>query len=112
MARGREVSEQLTAIEGTITQLEGEGGQDALNYPGRLDNQWAALYSAVANPDTVVTAGSWKRYEDLLPEYESVMSQLRDLYDGALAELNTAVSAVETDAIRIPELPGGDESAQ
>ena len=32
-------SRKLEAVEGDMTQMHGEGGQDALNFPGRTDNQ-------------------------------------------------------------------------
>ena len=34
-----------------ITQLQGEAGQDALNFPGRLDNQLVALHSNVVQEE-------------------------------------------------------------
>src|SRR5206468_6757246 len=50
-AAAKALTEKLVAIEGDITQLQGEGGQDALNFPGRIDNQWVALYGNVANAE-------------------------------------------------------------
>ena len=111
MGMGRRLSEQLTAIEGEITQLEGEGGQDALNFPGRLDNQWAVLYSAVANPDTPVTAGARQRFEDLQPQTDELLARLDALYEGPLRELNDRIAALQVDVIPVPRRRGGGEQA-
>ena len=45
-AAANTLKQKLEAVEGDITQMQGEGGQDALNFPGRLDNQMIALYRA------------------------------------------------------------------
>jgi hypothetical protein len=39
-----------------MTQMQGEGGQDALNFPGRMDNQLLALYGAIVGQN-----GGWVR---------------------------------------------------
>ena len=54
-----------------MTQLQGEAGQDALNFPGRIDNQLVVLYGndrrrASASSSTAVT----ERYADLKPQFE------------------------------------------
>ena len=46
-AAAKAFTAKIVAVEGELTQLQGEAGQDALNFPGRLDNQWVALYSNV-----------------------------------------------------------------
>ncbi len=107
MQLGRQINEELTAIEKIITQVEGEGGQDALNFPGRLDNQWASLYGAATGPDTPLTAGVAQRYADLQPETDELMARLQAVYDGPLAELNAKIAAMDLDAISVP-----GESAQ
>ena len=38
-------------VEGDMTQLKGEAGQDALNYPGRLDNQLIVLYQNIVGTE-------------------------------------------------------------
>ncbi|NKB89646.1 MAG: glycosyl hydrolase [Acidobacteria bacterium] len=100
---GRQITGDLEEIEKVITQVEGEGGQDALNFPGRLDNQWAALYGAASGPDTPLTAGVAKRQADLQPETDELLERLAAIYAGPLIELNTKISALNLDAISLPE---------
>jgi len=59
------LSQKLAAVEGELTQLEGEGGQDSLNFPGRLDQQFNGLYGAVAGGGAPVGSGIKERWADL-----------------------------------------------
>ena len=85
------LSEKLTRIEGELTQLQGEGGQDALNFPGRLDNQFVTLYNEVAGPDGAPTAGSSTRFEDLKPKYSELLGQLKQVLDTDVANFNQLI---------------------
>src|SRR6185436_17115058 len=46
-AAAKTLTEKLVAVEGDLTQMQGEASQDALNFPGRFDNQLLALYSNI-----------------------------------------------------------------
>jgi hypothetical protein len=85
------LADKLTRIEGDLTQLQGEGGQDALNYPGRLDNQFVALYSEVASSTGRPTAGAVARLEDLKPQLARLLGQLKEAFDRDLASFNQVV---------------------
>ena len=85
------LNEKLTKIEGEMTQLQGEGGQDALNFPGRLDNQFVTLYNEVAGPDARPTAGSYTRFEDLKPRLAQLLGRLKQVLDADLASFNQLV---------------------
>lgn len=87
----RALSDKLTAVEGELTQLKGEGGQDALNFPGRLDNQYLVLYSAVTSPDRGPTPQMFQRFEDLKPELTKLLGQLKQIFDTDLAKFNELV---------------------
>ena len=65
VAAARTLKERLEAVEGDMTQLQGDGGQDALNFPGRMDNQLTALYSAIIGPDRRFGTPVLERYRDL-----------------------------------------------
>ncbi len=85
------LGEKLTKIEGDLTQLQGEGGQDALNFPGRMDNQLVTLYNEVAGPDGRPTAGSRTRFEDLKPQLARLLGQLKQVLDSDLGSFNQLV---------------------
>jgi photosystem II stability/assembly factor-like uncharacterized protein len=87
----RALSDRLTAIEGELTQLQGEGGQDALNFPGRLDNQFVVLYGAIAQPDAAPSEGASQRFEDLKPDLARLMGDYRKVVDSELGKFNELV---------------------
>ena len=51
-----------------MTQMQGEGGQDALNFPGRIDNQLLSLYEAIIGPERRLGTPLLERYKDLKPQ--------------------------------------------
>ena len=85
------LNERLEAIEGELTQLEGEGGQDALNFPGRLDNQFVVLYRNVAETDRRPSEGVRDRFEDIRPGLAELLGQVRITLDTELPQFNDLV---------------------
>jgi len=59
------LDKQLTAIEEELIQTKNEAGQDPINYPPKLDNQYAYLHGVVNRQDARPTAGCYERFEDL-----------------------------------------------
>jgi len=84
------LAKKLTAIEGELTQLQGEGGQDALNFPGRLDNQFVALYGDVTGRD-YASEGAKERFEDLKPELAKHLSNLEETLNSEVAAFNELI---------------------
>ncbi len=85
------LAKKLTMIEGELTQLQGEGGQDALNFPGRLDNQFVALYGAVSGGESGVSKGALDRYEDIKPELSKHLSNLEETLTSEVAAFNELI---------------------
>jgi hypothetical protein len=80
--------DKLVAVEGEITQLQGEGGQDALNYPGRLDNQCGSL----ANQERKLNRSITERHTDLKPPTDALMKRAATVLKDDVATFN-AVAA-------------------
>ena len=57
--------QDLTKLENELIQTKNESGQDPINYPPKLDNQLAYLYTIIFGQDTRPTEGSYERYRDL-----------------------------------------------
>ena len=91
-AAAKALTEKLVAIEGDITQLQGEGGQDALNFPGRIDNQWVALYGNVANAERKLNKALTERYADLKPPTDQLMQRAATALKNDVAAFNAAAS--------------------
>jgi photosystem II stability/assembly factor-like uncharacterized protein len=86
--------ERLEAVEGEITQLRGEGGQDALNFPGRIDNQWVVLYGNIVGTERGPSKGMREAHEDLKPKTAALMQR----GEAALKNDVSAFNAVATKA--------------
>lgn len=87
----RVLNRTLETIEGEMTQLQGSSGQDALNFPGRLDNQLNALYGQVAGGTPPVQGGAYERWEDLRSELQPLIDQIRAIYASDLNAFNLLV---------------------
>jgi hypothetical protein len=100
-----ELSERLTAIEGELTQLDGEGGQDALNFPGRLDNQFVVLYNTVAETDRRPSAGARERFADVRPGLAELLEQVEVTLGAELPRFNELVRSKGVPAIILSRDP-------
>ena len=82
------MDKKLAAIEGELIQTMNESGQDPINYPPKLDNQFAYLMSLVNSQDSKPTAGCYQRLEDLKKEFQSQKVQLDSILEKDLKEFN------------------------
>lgn len=99
----RALGERLTAIEGELTQLQGEGGQDALNFPGQLDNQLVVLYQTVAESERAPDRAARERLGDLQPALDKALARLADLIKTDLWSFNQLVSRTGAAPIVLPK---------
>jgi hypothetical protein len=65
----------MEAVEGDMTQLRGSSGQDALNFPGRMDNQLVVLYGNIVGVERRLGTPITERYRDLKPEVEKLLAR-------------------------------------
>ena len=92
---------KIVAVEGELTQLQGEAGQDALNFPGRLDNQLVALYSNVTQLERRVNKSVKERYTDLRPSTDDLMERAQGVLTGDLAAFNAVAARAGAPVITI-----------
>jgi photosystem II stability/assembly factor-like uncharacterized protein len=85
------LNDKLGGVEGQLTQLQGEGGQDALNFPGQLDNQFLVLYGNVNADDVGPSAGMASRFAELTPQLSKLQDQLKQILDTDLVKFNDLV---------------------
>jgi photosystem II stability/assembly factor-like uncharacterized protein len=93
--------EKSLAVEGDITQLHGEASQDALNFPGRLDNQWVALYSYLAGLERKLTKAATDRYADLRAPTDDVLRRAQTVLTTDVAAFNAVASKAGASTIAI-----------
>ena len=70
-----------------MTQLRGEASQDALNFPGRMDNQLVALYSNIVSLERKLNTAVTERYADIRPQIENLMERVLLFADGPRIEV-------------------------
>jgi photosystem II stability/assembly factor-like uncharacterized protein len=87
--------DKLFESESILTQVQGEGGQDALNFPGRLDNQWVVLYSNAAGAERWPVKGVIERYNDLLPETNALFKAIETALTTDLVAYNKVAASAK-----------------
>jgi len=91
-AAAKTLTDRLTAVESDMTQIQGEGGQDALNFPGRLDNQLVVLYGTIANTERRLGSPVTERYKDLKPETDKTLLRARTALQTDVATFNAVAT--------------------
>ena len=95
-----ELSQLTTEIEQTLIQTKNEVNQDAINFPPKIDNQYAYLYShAIANTSPP-SAGTRQRLVDLNVELEELLAPYDEVM-GKLDELNALLAETGLDRVLV-----------
>jgi hypothetical protein len=100
-AAASKLNDQIAAVEGDITQLQGEAGQDALNFPGRIDNQWVALYQNIVQLERRVNKSVKERYADLRPSTDDLMERAAGVLKSDVATFNAVASKAGAGTVTI-----------
>ena len=91
--QAKAINAKLTAVEETLIQTKIKAGQDALNYPIRLNNKLAALSSTVDSYDGSPTAQSYAVYDDLSAKVDAQLTALARIKSDDIAAFNKAFTA-------------------
>ena len=75
-----------------MTQIRGEGGQDALNFPGRMDNQLLSLYGGLVGPERRLGSAALERYRDLKPPADKLLAQAKAVLATEVDRFNAAAT--------------------
>ena len=86
--KAAEIIKKLTAVEEALNQTKIKSGQDALNYPIRLNNKLAALASTVDGADYAPTAQSYDVYNDLAGKIDTQLAALVSIKTNDIAAFN------------------------
>ena len=91
--KAKEIAKKLSDIEEALFQTKIKSGQDALNYPIRLNNKLAALGSSVDGSDDAPTAQSFVVYDDLTAQIDAQLASLAKIKSEDIAEFNKQFAA-------------------
>lgn len=84
---------KLTAVEETLHQTKIRSGQDALNFPIRLNNKLAALSSFVDSADYGPTAAAYVVYTDLTAQIDVQLARYAAIKSQDVADFNKQYAA-------------------
>ena len=89
--QGVEIAADLTSVEEQLIQTRAETNQDLLNFPPRLDDQLAYLYSHVYRAYGRPTEGSYQRLEDLRLQIGPHLEAIQQILESDLAAFDDAL---------------------
>nr|MCU0392447.1 glycosyl hydrolase [Thermoflexibacter sp.] len=82
------IKAKLNLLEEDLIQTRSESGQDPSNYPSKIDDQIAYLYSVVNYQDAKPTQGCYDRLEDLKKDLAVHLDRLKVLMDTDIKSFN------------------------
>lgn len=86
--RAAEITRKLTAVEEELIQTKIRSGQDALNFPIKLNNKLAALTSLVDASDDAPTAQALDVYNDLIAQIDPQLAAFARIKSEDVAAFN------------------------
>ena len=86
--RVAEIGKKLTAVEEELIQTKIRSGQDALNYPIKLNNKLAALSATVDGGDFAPTMQAYDVYNDLTARIDAQLAALGRIKSDDIAAFN------------------------
>ena len=100
-AAAKTFKDNAEKVEGDMTQLRGEANQDALNFPGRMDNQVVVLYGNIVSGERKLPSAVTERYADLKPQFEELMKRAAAVTTTEVATFNAAATRAGAAGITI-----------
>jgi hypothetical protein len=95
---GDALKKNVSAVEEEIYQVRNQSGQDPLNFPIKLNNRLASLFS-------VVTRGEGRPIGSAAPIFKSLAAELKVQTDRLAKALSTDLAAFNTEAKRLGIAP-------
>jgi hypothetical protein len=89
----------MNAVEEKIIQPKSKSGEDPLNYPIQVVDQFVALQETVESADTAPTEASFTVYAELNTRLEAQLAAWHELQSKDLAALNAAIQKANIPAI-------------
>ncbi len=92
----------LEPIENRLLQTKAESGQDPINFPPQLDNQFGYLYRHIANAYGPPTAQEMERLVELEAVLARIRGELAAALDMHLEPFNAKVAELGVDPVVLP----------
>jgi hypothetical protein len=95
------LDKKLAEVEEALYQTKLKAGEDALNFPIKLNNKLAALKGAVEESDAAPTRQEQMVYEDLATQSNAELEKLKKLMEGDLPAFNKQVRDANIPAVAV-----------
>ncbi|MFM8438171.1 MAG: hypothetical protein ACKOAX_06825, partial [Candidatus Kapaibacterium sp.] len=99
------INDSLSRIEKALIERRAKAGQDALNYPLRLNNKILALKSTVYSGDARPTRQSYEVFSDLSRRIDELIAAYERIRDTQIAAFNAFVKSSDIPAVVLPKKP-------
>jgi hypothetical protein len=103
------ISKELGTVEDAIYQTKLRAGEDALNFPIRINNKLGALLSTVEDSDTAPTAQSYEVFKELSAQLQVQLDKLQAIDANDVTNFNRMVREQNIPAITIASPKAGVE---
>jgi photosystem II stability/assembly factor-like uncharacterized protein len=103
------ISKELSTVEDAIYQTKLRAGEDALNFPIRINNKLGALLSTVEDSDTAPTAQSYEVFKELSAQLQVQLDKLQAIDANDVTNFNRMVREQNIPAITIASPKAGVE---
>jgi len=100
-AAAKALGQKLSSIEEALYQTKLKAGEDALNFPIKLNNKLAALKGDVEESDAAPTRQEQMVYEDLATQSNAELDELKKLLAGDLPAFNKQVRDANIPAVEV-----------
>ncbi|HZT73057.1 MAG TPA: hypothetical protein VE996_05365 [Terriglobales bacterium] len=112
LAQSKALNAKLDTVVAAIAQLQSKSGEDALNFPIRLDDKLSNLLETVESADAAPTAQSYAVYDELNAQLQTQLAAWRSLQEKDLAALNESIRKAGVLALSVPATTGGAGSEE
>ena len=97
------IADSLTRIEKALIERRAKAGQDALNYPLKLNNKILALKSTVYSADNKPTKQAYEVFDDLSRRIDECISAFERVRNTQVAEFNAFLKTSDIPAVVLPK---------
>ncbi|MDA8017282.1 MAG: glycosyl hydrolase [Thermoanaerobaculia bacterium] len=101
--QAKALTEALEKIEKALYQTQNQSPQDPLNFPIRLNDKLAGLYSTAMRGDFRPTAGAKAVRDDLVSAIDEELAALEAIWSEQLPAFNNAVKVADVPYVKIED---------
>ncbi len=95
------INKKMTVIEEALYQTKAKAGEDILNFPMKLNDRLAAIYSAASSGNNAPTLQEQEAYTNLAAETDEQIKKLKSILDKDVATLNIYIHSKQVPVIGV-----------